>query len=72
MSSKDERSEEKEECSSVLWEETQHYGYRVIAQHILAVCYYAKNYGSEQAFQRWDRYLDGYCKKIEIPERGSK
>ena len=59
-------------CKSVLWEETQHYGYRVIAYHILAVCYYAKNYGNEPVFQNWERYLDGYCKKIDIPERKSK
>ena len=33
------------QCGGVLWNHTQHYGYNIVAQHLLAVCYYGKNYG---------------------------
>ena len=63
--------EPQKKCPSFLHEETQHYGYKVIAYHILAVCYYAKNYPDEPAFKEWKRYLgeDGYCKNVHAPER---
>jgi len=59
-----------EKCGSVLWKETQHYAYNIVAQHILAVCYYAKNYSSEAAFDPWKQYDrgDGYCSKINTPD----
>lgn len=52
-----------EKCGSVLWKETQHYAYNIVAQHILAVCYYAKNHGEEAAFDPWRQYDrgEGYC-----------
>lgn len=59
-----------EKCKSVLHEETQHYGYNVVAFHFLAVCYYAKNYGGNPIFKDWTGYLDGYCKEVHAPERG--
>ena len=65
-------AEEGPKCSSFLHEETQHYAYNAIAFHILAVCYYAKNYGGEPAFKDWERYLDGYCKDVHAPDRGGK
>ena len=55
-------------CSSYLPSETQHYGYRVIAYHILAVCYYSKNYPNHKVFGKWKNYRDGYCKEVHAPE----
>ena len=55
-------------CRSYLPEESQHYGYRVIAYHILAVCYYSKNYPNHPVFGKWKGYQDGYCKDIHAPE----
>jgi len=60
------------QCGSVLWNHTQHYGYNIVAQHLLAVCYYAKNYSNETAFSPWRRWArsDAYCEKlIEVPTR---
>ena len=54
-------------CGGFLPNQGQHYGYNVTAQHFLAVCYYAENYGNESSFSRWKRYLKGYCSKINIP-----
>jgi len=56
-------------CGSVLPAETQHYGYRIVATHLVAVCYYGLNYGTEPAFSPWVRYTrgDGYCTGLEIP-----
>jgi hypothetical protein len=53
-------------CGSVLANQTQHYGYKVVAQHLLAVCYYAKNYGNDPAFREWKPYVadGGYCNLI--------
>jgi len=56
-------------CKSYLPEETQHYGYRVIAYHILAVCYYSKNYPNHKVFGKWKPYREGYCKGIHAPEK---
>jgi hypothetical protein len=60
------------QCGGVLWNHTQHYGYNIVAQHLLAVCYYAKNYSSENAFSPWRKWArsDQYCEKlIEVPTR---
>lgn len=55
-------------CGSVLWPETQHYGYTVLAQHIVAVCYYGKNYRDQfSEFRSWDSLLSGYCDSFAIP-----
>ncbi|MFT4622849.1 MAG: hypothetical protein ACI8PZ_001505 [Myxococcota bacterium] len=50
--------------------ETQHYGYSVVAQHLLAVCYYASNYPEDRAFSAWRHHVsdaDGYCRQFDVP-----
>lgn len=57
-------------CGSKLAPETQHYGYTILAQHVLAACYYGKNYDNQfEAFRSWDGLLegDGYCNDFAIP-----
>lgn len=56
-------------CGSELMPETQHYAYNIIAQHILAVCYYSKNYAHEREFAPWDHWAlpDSYCQAFDIP-----
>lgn len=56
-------------CGAELYAQTQHYVYPIVAQHLLAVCYYAMNYGEDQAFQPWTTYTssDGYCRQFKIP-----
>lgn len=50
--------------------QTQHYAYSIVSQHLLAVCYYGKNYEADfEAFRRWETVLDGYCTKFAIPTR---
>ena len=59
-------------CGGLLWNHTQHYGYNIVAQHFLAVCYYAKNYANENSFSPWKKWArgDNYCEKlIEVPTR---
>lgn len=56
-------------CGGVLPNQTQHYGYSIIAQHMMAVCYYAINYPTEPPFDRWRKYKTGYCADIDIPTR---
>ncbi len=59
-------------CGSALPAETQHYVYPIIAQHLLAVCYYAQNYPQNPAFKDWVDYVndkDGYCKQFKIPNK---
>ena len=58
-------------CDGVLWNQTQHYAYSIVAQHLLAVCYFAENYGNEPAFAPWRDYVrgDGYCTKMQVPTR---
>jgi len=58
-------------CGGVLPNQTQHYGYNIVAQHLLAVCYYAKNHKNQDAFSPWTTYLssDSYCSEINVPSR---
>lgn len=58
-------------CGSKLFPETQHYAYNIIAQHILAACYYGKNYSDQyEAYRSWDSLLDeGYCTQFAIPTK---
>ncbi|MEQ1570097.1 MAG: transglycosylase SLT domain-containing protein [Myxococcota bacterium] len=58
-------------CNASYPAETQHYAYTILAQHFLAVCYYAKNYGEQAAFTPWRFYAgsDGYCDAFRIPTR---
>jgi len=49
---------------------TQHYGYQITAEHIVAVCYYAKNHSAAFApFKGWSKYVrdGGYCGQFRIP-----
>ena len=59
-------------CGGVLSNQTQHYAYKVVAQHILAVCYYAKNYSNDLTFSKWEKYstADGYCSLVQVPSVG--
>jgi hypothetical protein len=55
---------------SVLWNHSQHYAYNIVAQHILAVCYYGKNHSDIRAFKQWRHYArpDSYCEThLKIP-----
>jgi hypothetical protein len=56
---------------SMLAPETQHYVYTIVAEHLLAVCYYALNYGDDPAFTAWVKYTrsGGYCRELDIPTR---
>ena len=58
-----------DKCGSKLHRETQHYAYAIIAQHFVAVCYYATNYGDRPEFQPWRDFArgDGYCTTIQVP-----
>jgi len=58
-------------CGARIYAQTQHYAYSVIAQHLVAACYYAKNYGSEPAFAPYRSYLssDGYCSALDVPDK---
>ncbi len=59
-----------DKCGGLVPNQTQHYAYSIVAQHILAVCYYAENHGSEPAFSAWRDYVlaDGYCSMINVPD----
>lgn len=61
-------SSERKTCDASYMAETQHYAYTIVAQHLLAVCYYSKNYGEDPAFVPW-RLVDEYCDGFEIPTR---
>lgn len=56
-------------CGGVMPNQTQHYGYNIVAEHLLAVCYYTSNYPNDPAFKEWGAYLldGGYCTKIQTP-----
>lgn len=57
-------------CGSYLANVTQTYTPYVIAQHLLAVCYYGLNYaGTNPEFEPYSQYVigNGYCKDIAVP-----
>ncbi len=59
-----------ETCGGVIANQSQHYAYSIVAQHILAACFYAENYGTVHG--EWQEYLkytydDNYCRTFEIP-----
>lgn len=56
-------------CGSPFPPEGQHYVHQIVGQHFLAVCYYARNYGSDPAFSAWSRFVEaeGYCTEMKIP-----
>ncbi len=50
--------------------ETQHYAYTIVAEHMLAACYYGLNYADEiPAFREFKQYTqkEGYCRQLNIP-----
>jgi hypothetical protein len=58
-------------CGGVIANQSQHYAYSIVAQHILAACYYAENYGA--VHDEWREYVpytydDNYCRTFEIPQ----
>ncbi len=52
-------------ADSVLSPESQHYAYTVLAVHLLASCYYGKNYGEEEAFAPYASAA--WCEAFAIP-----
>ncbi|MCB9671134.1 MAG: transglycosylase SLT domain-containing protein [Alphaproteobacteria bacterium] len=62
---------EKKLCGSLLMPETQHYAYNIVAQHIIAVCYYSKEYAHEPEFAPWAPWAldDAYCSQFTIPSK---
>lgn len=56
-------------CDGLVPNQTQHYAYHIVAQHLLAVCYYATNCRAESAFEEWEEYTygEGYCTQLSIP-----
>ena len=49
---------------------TQHYTYKVLGAHFLAVCYYGQNYGDTYPeFRPYETFTDedGYCARIQVP-----
>jgi len=56
---------------SVLHPETQHYAYTVIAQHLLAVCYYGQNHADLPAFAPYETHADSWCQGFEVPDRAA-
>ncbi|HCH66975.1 MAG: hypothetical protein CL927_15545 [Deltaproteobacteria bacterium] len=56
-------------CEGVLANQTQHYAYSIVAQHILAACYYGKNYPREGVWKTYTEIVagDGYCTTLQIP-----
>ncbi len=56
-------------CQRYMMVDTQRYAPRIIADHLLAVCFYAANHPEIPQFARWSRYLreGGYCQELDIP-----
>jgi hypothetical protein len=49
---------------------TQHYTYKVLGAHFLAVCYYGMNYADiYEEFRPYETFVeeDGYCARIQVP-----
>ena len=58
-------------CGGMLPAETQHYAYNIMAQHMLAVCYYAKEHGELAEFEPWRKWSlpESYCSEFKIPTK---
>ena len=58
-------------CGAAYMAETQHYAYNIVAQHLLAACYYARNYGENPAFTPYRKFTGsgGYCENMDIPTK---
>jgi hypothetical protein len=63
--------DDKSPCGAAYMAETQHYAYNIVAQHLLAACYYARNYGENPAFQPYRKFTasGGYCDSMDIPTK---
>ena len=58
-------------CKGYILNQTQHYGYKVVAKHMLAMCYYGLNHGEEKVFSDYKKYLNCYCKSLITPTKES-
>ncbi len=59
-------------CGGLLANQTQHYGYSIVAAHFLAVCYYALNHSSKPVFAPWRKEFltyDEYCDTLKVPRK---
>lgn len=56
-------------CGGALSSETQNYVGAVIAQHLLAACYYGANYGDLPEFAAYRSSVDEWCAHVNIPTR---
>ncbi len=58
-------------CGGAYMAETQHYAYNIVAQHLLAACYYGRNYVENPAFRPYRKFLgpEGYCDRMDIPTK---
>ena len=56
-------------CGGSLYSETQQYVPVVIAQHLLAACYYGKNYGERPEFAEYTSAVAEWCAHVEIPTK---
>lgn len=56
-------------CQQYMMAETQRYAPNVVAWHLVAMCYYARNYKSEDTFGPWTTYWaeGGYCHSLNVP-----
>jgi hypothetical protein len=56
-------------CQAYMMAETQRYAPNVVAWHLIAMCYYAHNYKSEDTFGPWSTYWQegGYCQTLNVP-----
>lgn len=70
--SKGQAQSHNDRCGGYLGSVTQMYVPYVVAQHMLAVCYYATNYADEfKVFEPWRTYVrgNGFCGDIKVPTR---
>ena len=58
-------------CARHVMPRIQHELYNIVAEHILAVCYYVGNHPDAPAFEAWSKYgsHSGYCSGLTIPDR---
>ncbi len=56
-------------CQRYMMTATQGYAVKVVAQHLMAMCYYAQAYPENPVFERWQKYTGpgGYCEELDVP-----
>ena len=47
------------------------YGYRVIATHLLAACWYGTHHKEMSAFAPYADLTSGYCSTLNLPDRAA-